>query len=115
MERYKNFDAETEQLIDSYLRRELHGEKRKAFEKRLQNEQDLLDELYLRKDIMVGIQVAEQKAFRKMLISYESDAGFNFEDDSQDSGITGKTWLIIGLAAGTIAAALGISFGMGWL
>ncbi len=115
-QRYKNYDAETEQLIDSYLRRELHGPKRKAFEERLQNEPDLVDELYLRKDIMVGIQVAEQKAFRKMLISYESEVGLDTEAESEGKKLDEVRVLIIAVVIGAlIGAVLGISVAMDWL
>ncbi|MFW5658962.1 MAG: hypothetical protein ACOCZ8_03155 [Bacteroidota bacterium] len=115
-QRYKNFDAETEQLIDSYLRRELHGPKRKAFEERLQNEPDLVEELYLRKDIAVGIQVAEQKAFRKMLISYESEVGLDMAaEDKKNSLYNVRVLIITVIIAALIVAALGISVAMGWL
>ncbi|MFN8922870.1 MAG: hypothetical protein ACK5XP_08115, partial [Sphingobacteriia bacterium] len=55
------------QWIDQYLRRELTEEQAIAFEARLREDPELLEEVMLRKDIVVGIRVAEHRLMRARL------------------------------------------------
>jgi anti-sigma factor RsiW len=60
-------DVKTETWIDQYLRKELSAEDAAALEARMQADPDFLQEVALRRDIVVGIRVAEDRQFRERL------------------------------------------------
>lgn len=60
-------DVKTESWIDQYLRKELSAEDAAAIEARMQADPDFLQEVALRRDIVVGIRVAEDRQFRERL------------------------------------------------
>lgn len=62
-----DFDAATDTLIDAYLRRELNPDQMKMFEKRLDQDPKLMEEVRLRIDIIIGIKSAERKYIRRIL------------------------------------------------
>jgi anti-sigma factor RsiW len=68
-----NFDAETEQKIDRYLRREMAAQEMEAFEQRMQQEPELVEEMILRRDIILGIRAAEHEHIRRSLEAESAD------------------------------------------
>lgn len=92
----------TEVQIDRFLRREMTEEERKAFEKRIENEPDLVEEVLLRRDIMVGIKIAEHESLHKLMDGIarkvEQEQGL---DEPNDPRKPPKTlyWILGGVAA----------------
>jgi hypothetical protein len=60
-------DLNTEVWIDQYLRRELSPQATEQFEQRMRDDADFLNEVILRRDIIVGIRVAEDRLLRERL------------------------------------------------
>ncbi|MBX3101855.1 MAG: hypothetical protein KF690_05055 [Bacteroidetes bacterium] len=97
-------DVNTEAWIDQYLKRQLSPDENQRFESRMQNDPDFLQEVILRKDIVVGIRVAEDRQLRERLehIRLSVEKG----EPVRPQGRTSSRRLVLWLVAAATAAAL---------
>lgn len=100
-----NVDLNTEQWIDQYLRKELSPDEVQRFEARMQTDADFLEEVMLRKDIIVGIRAAEHQLLRERLDRIRQSVDQN-KPMPQDLGRKkgNKLYLILAIAGAAVAA-----------
>jgi hypothetical protein len=91
-----NFDSEIETQIDRYLRREMSPEEILDFEVQIVNHPALMEELTLRRDIIIGIEAAERKALRRLLESaVQIDQDGNIMQGSDKRNVFIRHWALI--------------------
>jgi anti-sigma factor RsiW len=100
-------DVKTETWIDQYLRKELSAEDAAAIEARMQADPDFLQEVVLRRDIVVGIRVAEDRQLRERL-EHIRTAVEQGKTPPSASGKRRPTWLLP-------SVVVGISLFLVWL
>jgi anti-sigma factor RsiW len=103
-----DFDAATDTLIDAYLLNQLTPEQTAMFDKRLEQDPKLLEEVRLRQDIIIGIKAAERKYIRRIL----EDPNFARQENPESAGATTPLlkkpafWVVAAAVAAGLAFAL---------
>lgn len=108
----KHYDSATEQLIDQYLRRELSETEAKTFEARMDRDPELVEEVLLRRDIIIGIKAAEERAIRKLLDKTEDLVAARMNSNGGNVHRQRTRLLLIGLLLVMVAAAIVVAIVM---
>jgi len=111
----QHFDADTEALIDRYLRRELNTTDETGFEQRMARDAVLFEEVQLRRDIILGIRVAERKAIRTLLDQTAQQQRVTAQYQPTREALPLPNW-VRWVVYGAVAAGVGATaYWLGWL
>lgn len=101
-----NFPPETEYQIDRFLRREMDDKELQRFKRRIEEEPALVEEILLRKDIILGIRAAEHKSLRELMERADPE-GTQLSESREESPASFRRYLFIMLA---VLVLLGLFF-----